>query len=95
MPLRTALSLSPSLSLSLSLAHTHTHTHARVHLPTRVLVERYPRMLAIELDDRAVNLLADSLPQLTVLTSDVLQVGYVCVCVRTRARASGYMCVEP
>ena len=93
MPLRTALSL--SLSLYLSLWHTHTHARARVHLPTRVLVERYPRMLAIELDDRAVNLLADSLPQLTVLTSDVLQVGCVCVCMCARARASGYMCVEP
>ena len=43
---------------------------------SRVLVERYPKMLAIELDGRAVDLLADSLPGLTVLKSDVLQVDY-------------------
>lgn len=43
---------------------------------SRVLHERYPDMLAIELDDRAVALLAESLPALTVLKSDVLQVDY-------------------
>ena len=43
---------------------------------SRVLVERYPAMLAIELDGRAVGLLAESLPSLTVLESDVLQVDY-------------------
>lgn len=43
---------------------------------SRVLVERYPSMMAIELDGRAVALLAQSLPALTVLESDVLQVNY-------------------
>jgi len=43
---------------------------------SRVLVDRYPKMLAIELDGRAIELLGDSLPQLTVLESDVLQVDY-------------------
>ena len=31
-----------------------------------MLVDRYPNMLAIELDRRAIDLLADTLPQLTV-----------------------------
>lgn len=43
---------------------------------SRVLVSRYPKMLAIELDSRAVDLLATTLPELTVLESDVLQVDY-------------------
>lgn len=43
---------------------------------SRVLVDRYPNMLAIELDGRAVELLAQNFPQLTVLESDVLQVDY-------------------
>ena len=33
---------------------------------SRVLVDRYPNMLAIELDKRAIDLLAETFPQLTV-----------------------------
>lgn len=43
---------------------------------TRVLVERYPKMVAIELDNRAVKLLDETLPSLSVIESDVLQVDY-------------------
>ena len=43
---------------------------------SKVLVQRYPNMLAIELDNRAVELLHETFPQLSVLESDVLQVDY-------------------
>jgi ribosomal RNA small subunit methyltransferase A len=43
---------------------------------SRVLVARHPNMVAIEIDKRAVEVLAESLPSLTVLESDVLQVDY-------------------
>jgi 16S rRNA (adenine1518-N6/adenine1519-N6)-dimethyltransferase len=43
---------------------------------SHVLLERYPSMMAIELDRRAVALLAERLPTLAVLESDVLQVDY-------------------
>jgi len=40
---------------------------------TRVLVDRYPRMKAVEIDQRAVAFLNDKLPQLDVIREDVLQ----------------------
>jgi 16S rRNA (adenine1518-N6/adenine1519-N6)-dimethyltransferase len=43
---------------------------------SRVLVTRYPNMIAIELDKRAMSTLKTTLPDLTVLESDVLQVDY-------------------
>ena len=41
---------------------------------TRVLLREHPAMLAIEIDERAVALLRERHPSLTVLSSDVLQV---------------------
>lgn len=41
---------------------------------TRVLYRRYPQMLAVEIDPRAVTLLTTDMPKLTVVLSDVLQV---------------------
>lgn len=43
---------------------------------TQVLHERFPDMLAVDIDQRAVELLGKSLPTLTVVESDVLQVDY-------------------
>lgn len=43
---------------------------------SRVLVSRYPNMLAIELDKRAIATLRSSIIDLTVVESDVLQVNY-------------------
>lgn len=41
---------------------------------TRVLHKRYPKMLAVEIDGRAVAMLKAAMPDLTVVQSDVLQV---------------------
>lgn len=43
---------------------------------TRVLYPRYPDMTAIELDQRAVQFLAQKLPQLNVIHADVLKVDW-------------------
>lgn len=43
---------------------------------TRVLHRRYPDMLAVEIDPRAVALLNEALPSLKVVQSDVLQVDW-------------------
>jgi len=43
---------------------------------SRVLVERYPAMSAIELDQRAVAFLAEKLPNLSVVRQDVLEVDW-------------------
>ena len=43
---------------------------------SRVLVERYPSMTAIELDQRAVAFLAEKLPALRVVHQDVLEVDW-------------------
>jgi len=51
---------------------------------SRVLVERYPGMTAIELDQRAVAFLAEKLPALQVVHQDVLEVDW-----RAMAAAKG------
>jgi len=43
---------------------------------TRVLYERYPKMTAIEIDQRAVEFLATKLPGLKVINKDVLEVDW-------------------
>ncbi|CAM9870352.1 unnamed protein product, partial [Pylaiella littoralis] len=43
---------------------------------TQVLHERFPDMLAVDIDQRAVELLGNSLPSLNVVMSDVLQLDY-------------------
>ena len=43
---------------------------------TRVLFERYPKMTAIEIDQRAVEFLATKLPGLKVINQDVLEVDW-------------------
>ena len=43
---------------------------------TRVLFLRYPEMLCVEIDERAVALLTTAMPALTVVQSDVLQVDW-------------------
>ena len=43
---------------------------------TRVLHRRYPEMLAVEIDSRAVAVLNEALPNLRVVQSDVLQVDW-------------------
>ncbi len=43
---------------------------------TRVLHRRYPEMLCVEIDPRAVALLNAAMPELTVVLSDVLQVDW-------------------
>lgn len=43
---------------------------------TRVLFRRYPEMLCVEIDPRAVALLGGAMPALTVVQSDVLQVDW-------------------
>lgn len=43
---------------------------------TRVLHKRYPKMLAVEIDGRAVAMLKAAMPDLTVVQSDVLQVDW-------------------
>ena len=40
---------------------------------SRVLLERYPKMTAVEIDQRAVEFLGDKLPGLNVINMDVLQ----------------------
>lgn len=42
---------------------------------TQLLHRRYPEMLAVEIDPRAVAMLNKNLPGLKVIQSDVLQVG--------------------
>jgi len=43
---------------------------------SRTLVQKYPEMTAVEIDGRAVEFLAEKLPNLRVLESDVLQIDY-------------------
>lgn len=41
---------------------------------TRVLHKRYPHMLAVDVDPRAITFIQDKMPTLTAIQSDVLQV---------------------
>ena len=43
---------------------------------SRLLIQKYPQMLAVEIDGRAVDFLQKTIPQLQVLHSDVLQVDW-------------------
>ncbi|KAG5184816.1 S-adenosyl-L-methionine-dependent methyltransferase [Tribonema minus] len=43
---------------------------------TQVLHAQYPDMMAVDIDERSVQFLAETLPGLTVLQSDVLQIDY-------------------
>ncbi|CAM9888671.1 unnamed protein product [Chrysoparadoxa australica] len=43
---------------------------------TQVLYRRYPSMTAVDIDERAVDFLKESLPGLSVVESDVLQIDY-------------------
>ncbi|KAJ8607125.1 hypothetical protein CTAYLR_009162 [Chrysophaeum taylorii] len=43
---------------------------------TRLLVEEYPEMLAVEIDQRAVDLLRERHEELSVIRSDVLEIDY-------------------
>jgi 16S rRNA (adenine1518-N6/adenine1519-N6)-dimethyltransferase len=43
---------------------------------TQVLFKRYPKMIAVDIDDRAVELLKEAMPELGVVRSDVLQINY-------------------
>jgi len=47
---------------------------------TRILHRRYPNMLAVDVDPRAIEFVKDKIPSLTAVQSDVLQVSHVMSC---------------
>jgi hypothetical protein len=59
-------------------AHTQTLSHSLLLcvLSLQVLHTRYPDMMAVDIDQRAIQLLTESLPGLNLVHSDVLQIDY-------------------